>query len=319
MKIRKTIYILIIISLLFVLLAHAENDQKRIGINLSDENGELRLITTMVPDQPYSVNLPEGIESQDLFNMIRPDILPKLIDCFAETIMARNNENSKKVQKGFFSGDLFEQASEKQVIDINKEDMQLLLTDLINRIQEKDMDAATINSLDRIMQLCVKQIYGNETRTSICSYDQGRYLTVSFGRKQDTILSISADFSEKDTYRIVIGRGTADAVYYDEIICKKNNMETEYVFSLFRTTAPTFRMVREQDCVQFEEIRITDQDNKAFEFEGEIHSVLLPEATVITGYRHAEEEKVSIEINFGDYEEEITGILKQILFALMTP
>ena len=316
MKIRKIILILNIFSLLLVSLAQAETDRNRIGLTLSDERGEIRLTTSMIPDQPFSISLPEGIESRDLFNLIRPNMIPMLIDSFAEAIREQNNEIIGKIQKGFFSGDLFEQAYEKKTIDFNKDNMQLLITDLIGRIQ--GIDAETKMSLERIMQLFIRQIYENEEKISISSFDQGRYLTVNIGGKQETVLIVSADLSEKDTYRIVIGKGIGSAAYYDEISCKISSTETDYIFSLYRTTVPTFRMVSEQDCVHFVEIRITDQGDKAFEFMGEIHSVLLPETAVITGNRPAEEEKINIEMNIGEREEEITEVLMPILFQLMT-
>jgi len=320
MKIQRIIYILIACCLLFVSNVHAEDDQKRISFSLSVENEKLCLTTSMVSEQPFSIELPEGIKARDLFNVIKPDILPEMMVCFAETIIARNNEKSTEIQTGFFSGDLFDLETEKQVIVTDKEDMQLMLSDLISRIPEKEMDAETKNSIERIIQLLIRQIYENETTISISTYDQGHYLTVDISGKQGTMLIISVDLSEKDTYRIVTGRGTGGAaVYYDEISCKQNGTETDYIFSLYRTTAPTFRMVREQDCVQFAEIRVTDQGDKSFEFKGEIHSVLLPEAVGIIGNRPAGEEKVSIEMNIGGREEEMTEVLMPILFNLMTP
>lgn len=316
MKIRKIISILIIFSLLPVSLAQAETAQNRIGFTLSDEHGEIHLTTSMIPDQPFLISLPEGIESRDLFNLIRPNMIPMVIDNFAKAISEQNNEIKGKIQKGFFSGDVFEQAYEKKTIDFNKDDIQLLITDLIGRLQ--GIDAEAKNSLERIMQFFIRQMYENEKKISISSFDQGRYVTVNIGGKQETILIVSADLSEKDTYRIVIGQGTGSAVYYDEISCKISGTEIDYIFSLYRTTVPTFRMVSEQDCVQFAEIRITDQGDKAFEFMGEIHSVLLPETAVITGNRPAEEEKINIDMNIGEREEGITDVLMPILFQLMT-
>lgn len=314
MKIRKIICILIVFSLLLVSAAQAETDQNRIGFTLSDGHDGIRLTTSMIPDQPFSIGLPEGIEPRDLFNLIRPDMIPMLIDSFAETITERSNEKAKETQKGFFSGDLFEQANEKQIIDFNTEDMQLLITDLTGRLRETDAETKTI--LERILQLLIRQI--KETKIRVIAYDQGRYLTVHIGEEKDTLLIISADLSEKETYRIVIGRGTGAAAYYDEIICKENGTETDYVFSLYRTTAPTFRMVSEQDCVQFAEIRVSDLGDRAFEFKGELHSVLLPETAVITGSRPAGEEKVNIEMNIEEHGEEMTEVLIPILFKLMT-
>lgn len=316
MKIRKIISILIIYSLLLVSLAQAETDQNRIGFTLYDERGEVRLITSMIPNQPFSISLPDGVESRDLFNLIRPNMIQMLIDSFAKAIKERNNEIIKVTQKGFFSGDLFEQAYVKEIIDLNKDDMQLLITDMIGQLQGIDSDAKS--SLERIMQLFIRQIYEKEKKISISSYDQGRYLTINFGGKQETVLIVSADLSEKDTYRIVIGRGIGNVAYYDEISCKISGTETDYIFSLYRTTVPTFRMVSEQDCLQFAEIRINDQGDKAFEFMGEIHSVLLPETAVITGNRPAGEEKVNVEIKLGEHGEEITEVLMPILFQLMT-
>jgi hypothetical protein len=315
MKIRKIISILIIFSLLLVSFPQAEADQNRIGLTLSDERGEIRLTTSMIPDQPFSISLPEGIESRDLFNLIRPNMLPMVLDSFARAIMERNNEIIVKPQKGFFSGDLFEQAYEKKIIDFTKDDIQLLITDLIGQLQGIDADVK--NSLERIMKLFIRQVYEKEKKISISYYDQGHYLTINIGGKQETVLIVSADLSEKNTYRIVIGRGTGNVAYYDEISCKQSGTETDYIFSLYRTTVPTFRMVSEQDCVQFAEIRITDQGDKAFEFEGEIHSVLLPEVAVITGNRPAGEEKVNIEMNIGEREQETTEVLMPILFQLM--
>ena len=319
MRIRKSFYILIAFILFFVSFVYAETEQDRISFIFSPQHGEICLTTSAIPNQYFSIKLPDGIESQDLFNMIRPEIIPRVIDCFVETIMARNNQNAKEKQKGFFSGDLFEQASEKQEIDLSKEDMQLLLNDLISRIQGKEIDAETKASIERIMQLFIRQICEEDRKVKISTYDQGRYLTLNIAWKQDTILIISADLSEKDTYRIVIGRGTDNAVYYDEISCKQNGMETDWVFSLYRTMAPSFGMVNEQDCVQFAEVRITDLNNKAVHFEGEIHSVLLPVAAGISGEKPAGEEEISIEIYIGKNKEEITEVLIPILDNLMTP
>ena len=77
-------------------------------------------------------------------------------------------------------------------------------------------------------------------------------------------------------------------------------------------------MVSEQDCVQFAEIRVSDLADRAFEFKGELHSVLLPETAVITGSRPAGEEKVNIEMNIEEHGEEMTEVLIPILFKLMT-
>ena len=318
MKTHKVLYILIAFVLLFVTFADAETENNRINFTVSVENGEIRLIAPTVPEQSIAIELPEGIESRDLFVILRPDIIQILTDCFAETVTSRSEETAKVI-KGFFSGDLFEKATEKQVIDINKEDIQLILSDLISQIQKKEIKSDEKESFERILRWIITQIYGNNTITHISIFDHGRYLTVNVCENQQTKLIISADLTEKDAYRIVIGRGAENAVYYDEIISKKNNMETDYVFSLFTTTAPAFRMVSEQDCVHFTEIKITDQGNGAFEFEGEIQSVLLPGTARISGKNPVGEKKIHIEISLGDQAANISEILLPILFKLLEP
>ena len=323
---KRIICLLISFSLLLVTFTGAISEEVKINFTFQDDGTDIRFLTSLLPEHKLPViPPPEGMESKDVFALLQPDLLPALIRGFGETITEWNKEKAS-TEKGFFVGDLFEHAGEKEVIDINANDTEILISRLAGHLAETETggqdEAAAAKRAENIssaLKFLEKQIAGEETTARISTFDKNRYFTIDIQNHQETVLSLSADLSQKDTVCLLICRGAGDAVYYEEINCVSHEAETDYTISLYRTEAPSFRIIKEQECMQFSEIRFNKKSEDTFDFEGEIQSVLLPSAAKINGGKSIDEDgkgTISVDMAYDEQNQGIPGMMIKILDSI---
>ena len=320
---RKIICFFVVIILLIQSSAISE-DAASFSFTLMDNGDDICFETSLIPDTKTVIPLPDGIDADCLFNLIKPDTLPGMVRVFRETAADWSKEKAKS-QTGTYSGDLFESASERTEIILEPEDTKLFFEDLIRHIPAADKpadvevpDENTVKSAESISRFIADYISESGTSILISTYDTC-YITIEMINQQETIMTISTDLSENNAFRAVIAKGSGNAAYYEEITCQESDAETETAFSLFRTKASSFRMVNEQDCLQYAEIRFKDREESSCYFEGEIHSVLLPSPARITGTRSHDEtgqDKVHAELSIDGQEQGLTEILTTVLNSL---
>ena len=259
--------------------------------------------------------------------MIRPNRLPDMIGCFRESIMDRNRINAS-IQKGSYAGDLFDYACEKAVLILTAEDMENLVAELSACFRDSHgTEAGSISaedaakSAESILRSAAGMIFDREMTACISTYDE-KYVTMDIVRQDETVFTLSVDLSGRDSFRLVMARQAEDAAYYDEVTCSVSSGEIAYSFSLYRTAASSFRMVKEEECVQFAEISFLDLDSENWSFEGEIHSVLLPAAAHIKGNRTTGKDDKGIIVaglSFDGQMQEISEILLSALNSILQP
>ena len=326
---KRILCLLISFSLFLVLYMPALSENVKISFIIQDDGKDILLKSSLLPEGVIPVAHPEGKESGNAFALLYPDLLPELIRGFGEKITEWNKKKAS-IEKGSFVGDLFEHASEKEVIEIDAKDIDMLIGELAgqltdpetNNVEDETPAAQNAAYLSAALRSSAGQIFNEETTVRICTFDKNRYFTIDIQNRQDTVVSLSADISQKDSVSLLIVRGAGSAVYYEEINCVSHDTETNYSISLFRSEAPSFRMIKEQECVQFSEIRFDKKSEDTFAFEGEIQSVLLPSAARISGSKGIGENgkgMISVDMAFEEENQEIPVILINVMESIFQP
>ena len=327
MIIRRFFYVLLSVCFLFTATSQAENANTKISLTVMDDGDEIVLSTSLLPDNSITIIHPEGSDSKSVFSLFRPETLPEMLSCFKDVILDWNREKSI-ILNGFYVGDLFDHASVKEYLEIGPEEMDRLCSDLAGYFQisgksaaETDSKTNAISGIGYILRSLIAQLFDQDTTACISTFDN-QYITIDINRLQETFITISADFSEKNTFSLLMGRRTGDAVYYEELICNRDDDKVDYVISLYRTEIPSFRIIVEQDCIQFAEIHCKNAGSDSFSFEGEIQSILLPSRVSINGKRMTGEENRGIicaEMEVQGQAQEINDTLLPILYSILLP
>ena len=315
MIMKRFLCILLSASYLLVSYALSEKDNTIISFAVMNDGDRISFTTSLLPNNTLTVIHPEAVDSDCLFSLIEPETFPDLVSCFNGLIQDRNAEMAT-IQNGCYVGDLFESACEKQYLELNEKDIEPLCNDLVERFRSgTDSGLNKESDIEYVLKLFAAQLFNQETTACISTFDR-QYITIEIVRRLETLFTISADLRAKDSYRVVIGRRAGDMVYYEEITCRRSNDETDYFYSLYRTEAPSFRMVSEEDCIQFAEFRCMDDKDDRFSFDGEIESVLLSSTAKITGGSMTGNDKRNIVYAEMEIEEQAQGIIDTIIPAL---
>ena len=319
MIIRRFLYILLSVFFLVTSPVIAENEKDKISFMIMEDENEIYLCSSLIPDSRITIFHPEATDLESFFSLIRPDFLPELINCFKDVITETNKEKAT-VYKGFYVGELFEHATEREFIELNREEIKHFCTVLAENCHyssQTEADPSTNKSkcVESILDSFVDYLFDYETTACISTFDK-QYITINIVRQHKPIAVISADFSAKDSFRILVARSAGDATYFEELTCKNVNDKIEYTVSLYRTETSSFRMISEQDCLQFAEIRCINTENERYSFEGEIQSVLLTSAAHVRGSRMIGEDNrdvIRIEMEIEENAQEIIGNIFQML------
>lgn len=319
MIIKRFLYILLSLSLFIASTAEAGNNTTITFAVMNDEDG-ISFTTSFLPDSRIQLLHADEATSGDVYSFFHPEAFPDLVISAKNVIQVWNKEKAY-TQHGFYTGDLFDSAYEKEYLELNAQEVELLCFDVVKEFlnnkktgteisSETDMKESVVDALWPI----ISELFDQETTVCISTFDK-QYLSVELVRSQNTIFTVSADISKKESFILLIGRRTADAVYYEEINCKRNNDEIDYLFSLFRSEMPVFKGIGEQDCLQFAEIRCRNTINDGFVFEGEIQSILLPSTANIRGRGLDKENKMCIICAEIEIEGQAQNIIDSILPA----
>ena len=214
----------------------------------------------------------------------------KLLLCFREAVLDLNKERAS-THEGSYAGDLFEHAITKEEIELTGEAVNNLISETAGRFQNTldettgaSLQPETLKKLEQVLRSIAGKVFDTNTRARISTYDR-KYFTIDIIRSEEVMIALSADLSGTDGFHILLARRAADSVFYEELTCDESPEGIEYASSLFRSEAPAFRMISEQDCVQFAEIRFTGIAGEDYAFEGGIQSVLFESSLHIKGNR----------------------------------
>ena len=325
MKNKRLICFLISFVLLLLSYAHASDKTEDIRIILSDSEEGISISMPLFSGQSYTMPGLNGVSLRDIILLLRPDTFYELTDCYRNALTDMYREKAGVIHKGIYAGDLFENASEEQIVEADGKDAGHLLTELLFRIisyAEKalpdDMDNGHLESL---LSRIEGQEFGEETKVSIRAYDNAAYQTINIFYHNQCVLTISSDLTEKDECRFVIGRGAGAADYYEEISCRRNDDDAaEYEIGLYRTSAPAFRMAGKQECVLTVKLQCQNTDDNRIEFNGEARSVLLPYSARIQGYGSFHDEgqqSISADLIFDEQAENTAEFLLTVFNTLL--
>ena len=277
-------FLCILVTICFIIpacSATAENENKKITFTVTDEGDAICLTTSLLPEQKTTIYRAENGDAEDVFALIRPEILPRLLLCFRETVLDLNS----------YAGDLFEHAITKEEIELTGEAVNNLISEIAGRFQNTldettgaFLQPETMKKLEQVLRSIAGKVFDANTRARISTYDR-KYFTIDIIRGEEVMIALSADLSVTDGFHILLARRAADSVFYEELTCDESPEGIEYASSLFRSEAPAFRMISEQDCVQFAEIRFTGIAGEDYAFEGGIQSVLFESSLHIKGNR----------------------------------
>lgn len=291
MSMKRFLYILVTICfIIHACSATAENENKKITFTVTDEGDAICLTTSLLPEQKTTIYRAENGDAEDVFALIRPEILPRLLLCFREAVLDLNKERTS-THEGSYAGDLFEHAITKEQIELTGEAVSDLISETAGRCQNTpdettgaSLQPGTLKKLEQVLRSIAGKVFDTNTRARISTYDR-KYFTIDIIRGEEVMLALSADLSGTDGFHILLARRAADSVFYEELTCDESPEGIEYAGSLFRSEAPAFRMISEQDCVQFAEIRFTGIAGEDYAFEGGIQSVLFDSSLHIKGNR----------------------------------
>ena len=286
-------FLCILVTICFIIsacVATAENENKKITFTVTDEGDAICLTTSLLPEQKTTIYRAENGDVEDIFALIRPEVLPRLLLCFREAVLDLNKERAS-THEGSYAGDLFEHAITKEEIELTGEAVNNLISETAGRFQNTldettgaSLQPETLKKLEQVLRSIAGKVFDTNTRARISTYDR-KYFTIDIIRGEEVMIALSADLSGTDGFHILLARRAADSVFYEELTCDESPEGIEYASSLFRSEAPAFRMISEQDCVQFAEIRFTGIAGEDYAFEGGIQSVLFESSLHIKGNR----------------------------------
>lgn len=291
MSMKRFMCILVTICFLIsACVATAENENKKITFTVTDEGDAICLTTSLLPEQKTTIYRAENGNVEDIFALIRPEVLPRLLLCFREAVLDLNKERAS-THEGSYAGDLFEHAITKEEIELTGEAVKNLISETAGRFQNTldettgaSLQPETLKKLEQVLRSIAGKVFDTNTRARISTYDR-KYFTIDIIRGEEVMIALSADLSGTDGFHILLAQRAADSVFYEELTCDESPEGIEYASSLFRSEAPAFRMISEQDCVQFAEIRFTGIAGEDYAFEGGIQSVLFESSLHIKGNR----------------------------------
>ena len=326
----KKRFLCILISFIFVIsactaMAESENN---ITLTLSDEGDAISLTTSLLPEQKTTILRAENGDAGEVLALMLPEIPIRLLACFRDAVLEMNKKGAIR-EEGSYAGDLFDHAKTKEEIELTGEDLNVLISAATERCQqnqgnettESPMTPETAKKADQMIRSAAGKIFDLNTKVRISTYDQ-KYLVISVLRGGEVILTLSADLSENEAFRILLARGAAGSVFYEDMTCAAGPEAIVYISSLYRSEASSFRMVREQDCVQFTEIRFTDMAGGNYAFEGELLSVLFDSTMAVKGKKTTGENGrgvISAEITPEGEGPVPVEILIRILNSLVKP
>ena len=321
MSIKRVICLLTAFSLIacFLTVSSAAAESSTVAFSLRDDGEEIFLETTLLPEGRITVTHPEGTESGALFALIGPEALPEILEGFRGAVTALNGEKAE-IRKGLYAGDLFDQATEQALLTLSAEEAVQLAGKTAERMREAGSAAA--DGAEALLKAFVKQVFDNETKACISTYDTDRYITIEIERGGEILMTLSADLWDRDALNTAICRGAGGAAYYETIRCNRNEAGIEYLFDLYRTTAPSLRMVRADECVQSGSLRISSLSGGDYDFEGELQTALLPSAAGIRGSRRSGADgkgRIDAEMAFEGETDSLTYSLLTILYSLAQP
>ena len=324
-------FLCILISICFICAAYAataENENKKITFTVTDEGDKICLATSLLPEQKTTIYQAENGETGDLFALIQPELLPRLLLCFRDAVLEMNREGANR-EEGTFAGDLFDRAKTKDEIEVTGADLCTLISAATDRCRqnpenettESTMTPETAKRMEQMICSAAGKIFDLNIKARISTYDQ-KYMLISVLRNGEVLLTLSADLSEKDTFRLLLARRVAGSVFYEEITCAEGPEAIVYISSLYRSEASSFRMVQEQECVQFAEIRFMDIAGDNYAFEGELLSALFDSTMAIKGKRTTGENgrgTISTDLIPEGEGTDPAEILIQVFINLMKP
>lgn len=319
MKIKKIICLLIAVCCLFLSFAQAESPSV-IGFSIRNDGGSLRLLalSPVFPDgERILATYEEAPGLQGVFSLLRPDSAFLLLDCLKQMIVERNKAHAG-CEKGLYSGDLFDLATEKELFTLDAAGLKIMMGELADRVAGlKGAEAG--ESVRLLLANAVGELFSGDTKALFTTFDQNRFLSVEILRGQETVMTFSADLSVEDACTLVLGRGAGDAAFYEKASFERNETGIRTIHRLYRTAAPSFRMTDEAECVLSGDFLFSAIRDEAYAFDGEIRTILLPYPMAVKGSKTAGKEEISAEITCGESDEAFTGDLLLILNRLLQP
>jgi hypothetical protein len=182
-------------------------DTKTITAECAAVDGRPAVIISACPDQIMLLDplFSSVISSQEPFSCLKPANLRQAVKRVEDVFFTWLKKQPAEHSKGLYSGDLFTRAYARSISVFRLEDFTRYLHDEISLYKKTDIDSddqAYVILLYTFAQLCQK---GGEENLLVqaLQFDDGKYITMNIMRNNTTVMTLSMDFTEQNSRKMV--------------------------------------------------------------------------------------------------------------------
>ena len=294
---KRTACILIIIALLCGAYASADlhldiqvtpavNSGAALTFDVYEQEGAVYAVSSLFPDYVTMDGLQECLSVTDFTAMlsIGSGLAAKadrtLTPLFTQWLEKRLSEP----RYGDWAGELFESASSVRTATFS-------LDELIAMFETNGTQATETSRLvESLARRMMNGLKDSGLTVSVSSFDEGKYLTASVYRREDVIMTVSADYTMDGARRVLAGFRENGRYYYRDTVFRYEE-ESCSATSMFYSGGASSSLSAEGASLLFTETFIAkNEPDWRISFESTLSSPALENPLVVTGSAAAGED-----------------------------
>lgn len=293
---KRVLSLAIVLLCLFVSAAHADaqiealmvihsenSDEVAATFDLYEQNENTVAVSSLFPD--FAVFLDRKIPAVDAFFYLTPDNCRQTMMFVEQTRDSWIKQQQLQTKTGFFSGELFDDASAEISTTFSADAFSVYLNTFsdMNSDQNPIMFSAAVQFLvSRLEDL--RQMVGEEDiQITDKTYDQGKYETILFRNQNSTVLTVSVDHSVENRKKLLISYRNDGKTYFREIEFSFNGKEMNVSSALRSSNQSVFRNNTGNNPLYSESFSLINDNDQNTSFRYIFQSEKLSEPLSILG------------------------------------
>ena len=276
-----------------MLAGEAEGEGNILTVDLYEQEVTIYALSSLIPDNALQIRQDAGFSLREITALLslRPSQAAEIWRAADATFMQWLEQSLSEPTEGVYAGELFDHASTSREADLRIDDLILLAESFSVSGYTGDPDGADSAILSMPLSGLLEPLKGSGLTVSILSFDGGTYLSAQILDRKDVIMTVSADRSRKNGFRILTSY-REDGRYCFRDIEVSFDTSSVSVLSSFRTGDDTAAFSEYCNQTLFSESFVMNETaDRSSGFEWTIESSsALGDPLIITGTITAESE-----------------------------